>query len=260
MKRRRFWFPVGTLLILAIAIVLFTDITGIEILDGLPKIRFQKTTVRTASTVELEGVRDLYAFNTVAYVHRAVFPFDYLPEDVSINTVLQKLRTTELSVKETLSEDEYLYFQTFNLAADIGIGLGTRDRDFVVVTVVVNAGFDLAGTPLENPQMTSENERSEFFQIATYETETGSTGRRAILSLPAPVITSVVVEDLNTEDYAYPDVAIGAEGWRLIAEFVESRLLESSRIDELLETAGKNGEEFVLSMLMQAGYDEVLFR
>lgn len=259
MKRRRVLFPVGALLILAIAIVLFTDITGINFIQGLPKIRFQKTTIRSASTIELEGVRDLYAFNTVAYVHRAVFPFDYLSEEISLRSILDKLADTELTVAETLSENEYLYFQTFNLAAEIGIGLGTRDRDFVVVTVVVNAGFDLEGFALENPEGTTPGERSEFFRIATYETASGESGRRAILVLPEPVITSVVVEDLTTEEYGYPDIAIGAEGWRLVAEFVEARVLESPRIAELLDAARTKGEQFVSAMLRQAGYEDVVF-
>ena len=260
MRRRRIWFPVGALVAAGVALLLFTDIVDIELLSGLPKLRLQRTTVRTASTVELVEVRDLYALTTVAYVHRAVFPYDYLPEGVTIGSVLQKLRGTDLTVRDALSDDEYLFFQTFNLASEIGMGMGTRDTDFVVVTTVVEAGFDLTGTILENPEAATAAERAQFFQVELFELDDGTAARRAIVSLPPAGVTRVAVEDLTSETYAYPDVSIGADGWRLVAEFVEERVLALPAIDELIQTAQQNGERLVETMLKQAGYDQIVIR
>lgn len=249
MRRRRVWPPLAAVLVIAVVIVFFTNIPGISVLPFLPKIRIQRSETTASSVVTLQSVRDLYAFNTVEYIHRAVFPYDYLPQDVSITGILQKLRTATGTVQETLTPEEYLYFQTYNLAMEIGMSLTGR-AEFVVVTVVLTAGFDLR-----------EWMNAEGAEVFRAETVTGETGevRRAIVAPPPAAITDVVVEDISADNYPYPDIAVSAEAWRRIAGFVEERAREIPQIPMLLATAARNGREFVAEVLRQAGYDEVVF-
>jgi len=258
--------PVRTVLVavllLAIFVVFFTDLLPFELGSFLPRIRFQRTETIASSSVTLETVRDLYAFNTVEYVHRAVFPYDYLPDGMSIVDILGKLRTSTTTVQRTLTPEEYRYFMAHNLALDIGMDISGH-RDFVVVTVVLTAGFDLEHWL---PQATDEpaatageaTEPSDGFRVETIATPDGSI-RRVTLSPPAPSITDVTVEDIDAEAYPYPDVTISADAWRRVAAFVEQQVEILPEIDDLLDRAAANGRAFVRDVLLRAGYDEVVF-
>ncbi|MBU8912830.1 MAG: hypothetical protein KOO61_02325 [Spirochaetales bacterium] len=261
MKLRRFWILLAAILLIAVFVIFFTDLVGIDLAPFLPKVRLQSSETWSSSTVTLEAVRDLYAFNTVEYVHRSVFPYDYLPEDVSLTEILAKLRTADSTVKETLSANEYLYFQTYNLAVDIGMDLSGR-RDFVIVTVVVTAGFDLAGFRLAEPsEPDAADDAAEVasgLRVETISTPDGDI-LRAVVSPPSPTITEIRVEDIVGEEYPYPDISIGADGWRRVAEFVEEQVMGMPEIADLLTIAGANGQDFVRDVLLRAGYGDVIF-
>ena len=261
MRRRRFWTLVAAVLLIAVFVLFFTDLVEIDLAPFLPKIRFQRSQTWSSSTVTLQAVRDLYTFNTVEYVHRAVFPYDYLPEGISLTGILAKLRTADSTVLEALTPEEYLYFQTYNLAVDIGMDLGAR-RDFVVVTIVVAAGFDLESSALARPQDPEDDDGAtgevDGFRVETISTPEGDL-RRAILSPPVPSVTGVRVEDIVGEDYPYPDISISADAWRRVAAFVEEQVMQMPEIAQLLVTAGTNGQDFVRDVLVRAGYNEVVF-
>ena len=261
MKLRRLWAPLVAMLLIAVFVIFFTDLIGLDLAPFLPKVRLQRSETWSSSTVTLEAVRDLYAFNTVEYVHRAVFPYDYLPEGVSLTEILAKLRTADSTVRDALSPNEYLYFQTYNLAVDIGMDLGGR-HDFVVVTVVVTAGFDLEGSrlaePLDPGSIDGTAGMVSGFHVETISTPDGDR-LRAIVLPPPPTITEIRVEDIVGEDYPYPDVSIGADGWRRVAAFVEEQVVAMPEMANLLTIAGANGQDFVREVLLRAGYDEVVF-
>ena len=257
MKLRRLWILLAAVLLIAMFVIFFTDLVGIDLAPFLPKVRLQRSETWSSSTVTLEAVRDLYAFNTVEYVHRAVFPYDYLPEGVSLTEILAKLRTADSTVRDALSPDEYLYFQTYNLAVDIGMDLSGR-RDFVVVTVVVIAGFDLTGSWLAAPSELDAAKAAGGFRVETIDTPEGDL-LRAVLSPPSPIITEIRVEDIVGEEYPYPDISIGADAWRRVAEFVEAQVMGMPEIADLLTIAGANGQDFVRDVLLRAGYGEVIF-
>ncbi|MEE8440142.1 MAG: hypothetical protein V3S41_00350, partial [Spirochaetia bacterium] len=61
------------------------------------------------------------------------------------------------------------------------------------------------------------------------------------------------------EEYPYPDVPIGADAWRRVAEFVEEQVVAMPEMANLLTIAGANGRDFVRELLLRAGYDEVVF-
>ncbi|MFW5814406.1 MAG: hypothetical protein ACOCWX_03070 [Spirochaetota bacterium] len=235
----------ATLIVVAV-LALFTNVFGRQLIPGLPMIRVQRVERFATSSITLESVRDLYELTTVRYVHRAVFPYDYLPSDASLNEILRKLRGSDRTVRETLSEEEYLYFRTWNLASEIDLSTSGGTFDFVVVTLIITAGFDVGS-------------REEEIVVERYVAPDGSTARRATVTLPSPQIIEVAVEDIEREDYPYPDTSLGAEGWREVADYVREHSVPQPVIDEILETAKRNGEEFIRGALEQAGFAEVRF-
>ena len=141
MKRRR-WIRGGVILALAVVLLFLTDI--VELAAFLPKIRLRRTETISSSVVTLQAVRNVYTFNTVEYVHRAVFPYDYLPEGFTRDSILAPTRNASGPLDESLSPGELLSLEAYNLATEIGLNPDAR-RHFVVVTVVLAAGFDLEG-------------------------------------------------------------------------------------------------------------------
>ena len=228
------------------ALALFTNVFGRQLIPGLPMIRLQRVERFATSSITLESVRDLYELTTVRYVHRAVFPYDYLPSGVSLNEILRKLRGSDRTVRETLSEEEYLYFRTWNLASEIDLSTTGGTFDFVVVTLIITAGFDVGSG-------------GEEIVIEQYTAPDGAAARRATVTLPSPQIIEVAVEDIERDDYPYPDTSLGAEGWREVADYVREHSVPQPVVEEILETAKRNGEEFIRGVLEQAGFAEVRF-
>lgn len=259
MRRRRLLAPGLILIVVATVVVLFSDITGRQIIGWFPGFRFQRSRIVTSSSIVLREARAVFDLNTVEYVYRSIFPFDFMPEDQSINDILARLRREEGSVEEILSPSELEYFRAFNLASELGMTVGPNPESFVVVTVVVTAGFALEETIFDDPEAYSEEERLEYFRVVPYEDASGTARLEAVIRLPTPVITSVAIEDIRLEEYPYPDVRINASGWRRITEFVGERVAQRTVEAGILETAAANGREFVQSMLNQSGYDRVTF-
>lgn len=244
MKLSRLIWSLAGVLLLVLAAALFTNLFGAQLIPGLPQLRLQQTERFATSSITLEEVREVYAFTTVRYVHRAVFPYDYLPEGVSLNEILRKLRTSDRTVRDTLNPEEYLYFQTYNLASDIQLSTSGGTFDFVVVSLVITAGFE---------GQTSEPR----IRVRQTTAPDGTTGRRAEVRLPAPRITEVAVEDIDPADYPYPDTSLGADGWRRVAAFVREQSVSEEVQERILTAARTNGEEFLESVLVQAGFAEV---
>lgn len=244
--RTRLGLILTAALVVVIVFALFTNAFGRQLIPGLPMIRLQRVERFATSSITLESVRDLYAFTTVRYVHRAVFPYDYLPAGVSLNEILRKLRESDATVRDTLSEEEYLFFRTWNLASDIDLSTTGGTFDFVVVTLLITAGFDVGSG-------------EEEIVVEHYVAPDGTTARRATVKLAPPQIIDVAVEDIEREDYPYPDTSLSADAWRRVAEFVRERSVAPSVVDEILDTAKRNGEEFIRGVLEQAGFEEVRF-
>lgn len=257
MRRRRLIVPILVLLLLAAAAVLFTDITGTQFIDWFPSLRLQRSRVTTSSSIVLREAHDVFSFNTVEFVYRSIFPFDFMVEGVSINDLLRKINRGEGSLREILSAAEFDHFQAFNLAAELGMSVGPGSTEFVVVTVVVTAGFDLGGTVFEDPESFSAEERARFFQSKPYEDESGNRLLEAVVRLPEAIITDVGIEDIRSQEYPYPDVQVNADGWRRISAFVGERIAQRTIGAGILEVARENGSEFLRSMLLQSGYDRV---
>ncbi|MCK4515659.1 MAG: hypothetical protein KAU31_10400, partial [Spirochaetaceae bacterium] len=124
------------------------------------------------------------------------------------------------------------------------------------------AGFDLEGSKLAEPLDPGTADGAagmvSGFRVETISTPDGDR-LRAIVSPPPPAITEIRVEDIVGEDYPYPDIPIGADSWRRVAEFVEEQVVAMPEMTNLLTIAGANGQDFVREVLLRAGYDEVVF-
>ena len=194
---------------------------------------------RSTSQIILEELREVYAIETVEYIYRTVFPFDYMPETTDLTDILNTLRYNSGPINEVLSEDQQLYFDAFNLADEVGLA----EEEFIVLTVRVYAGFDLAGSRLAGGVDTDE--------------ESGR--RHARIGMPPAEVTDILIEDVDPSTYHYPDVGLDAEGWREVATFV-SEHVEARTIEEgILEDARRNARDMVRSLLLSAGIDQVSF-
>lgn len=245
MKARRVlrWAIVAVIAVLAIA--LFTDLFGGQLIPGLPMLEFTRVERFATSSITLESMREISELATVRYLHRAVFPYDYLPRDVSLPDILRRLRSTGQPAAEILTADEQLYLRTYQLASDIDLSITGGTFDFVVVNLIITAGFD-AGSGVR--------------EIVIEEVPaTAGTVRRATVTVAPPVILDVGVEDIDPSDYPYPDTSLSADSWRRVAEYVRERSVDAATTAEILETARENGEMFVDRVLRQAGFDEVRF-
>lgn len=217
-------------------------------------------TERTASSrIILERMRPLFRFNTVSYVYRTVFPYDYMDRDISLSEIMNVLRLGRGPVEEQLSRAELEYFQAYNLANELGLQKADGSYDFVVITVTVYAGFDVTGTPFASDSVPVNGTQDDWIQSEVISTANGGSERRATVRLPPAVVTEATVSDTGSADYGYPDVHIDPDGVRRISDFVRERVIERTVAAGLLEDATRNGERFFSRILHQAGYNSVHF-
>ncbi|TVR03248.1 MAG: hypothetical protein EA403_07250 [Spirochaetaceae bacterium] len=214
--------------------------------------------VRTRRTVVSAGllaeVRDMYTFNTVEYVYRAVFPFDFLHADTSIELILSRLRGASGRIEDVLTPREYEHWRAWNLARTHRFSVSTDRPDFVVITITVRGGFDLAGTVWDRGIAAGPDE------VATVIRTIGEPRDRAVaVQLPRATVTDVIIEDVDTARYRFPDFALQPAAWREIAGFVADAVRERTIAEGLLLVAEANGREFVGGMLQTAGFDRVQF-
>ena len=235
-------------------------------LFGKPLLPLQALGLRTeektaVSDLLLREIRDLYSLTTVEYVHKAVFPQDYLPPDVNFESILRKLRAGTGPIKSLLHPVEQDYLDAYNLALRIGLRVGKGAYDFVVVTAVVRGGFDLGGTALDPRAGLSPQDRERRFAVGEVrDPKTGrKTGKKIRVELPKPVITDVIIEDPRPENYPFPDVKLQPEGWKHLAGFVEDRARKAAEAEGILETADRNCRDFLKALLGQGGFTEIDF-
>jgi len=246
MKLRRLWIPLTLVMVALLGLALFTNLFGRPLIPGLPFAEVRTIERFATSSITLESMRELYTFATVRYVHRAVFPYDYLPSGVSLNAILEKRRNSEGLTEDVLSEDEYRYWNTYQLAESINLSRPRNQYDFVVVTLIITAGFEGGAG-------------AEEIVVERFAAPDGEILRRAVVTLAPPTIIETAVEDIDPEDYPYPDTPLGAEAWRRVAEYVREQSVPQEIIDDLLSHARRNGEAFVRGVLLQAGFSQVAF-
>ncbi|MFN2312274.1 MAG: hypothetical protein ABR590_09510 [Spirochaetia bacterium] len=216
---------------------------------------------RSGHELLLTEVHDLYRFHTVEYVYRSVFPYDYMAPHLSLAGILRSIRSGSGSIADMLNKEEQRYLDAYNISLQAGLRSDTAAAEFVVVTVVVRAGFDLSDTVFARPhEATLEQLRSVFSVEESQPTPDGTKIRVAHMRTPPAVITDLRVEDVNPETYPYPDVSLSPEGWREIAQFVRAHARSETIGDGILAAAERNGHRLLETLLLQLGYDSVELR
>ncbi len=216
---------------------------------------------RSGHELLLTEVHDLYRFHTVEYVYRSVFPYDYMAPHLSLASILRSIRAGSGSIAEMLNEEEQRFLDAYNISLQAGLRTDTAAAEFVVVTVVVRAGFDLADTVFARPDEATPEQLSSVFSVEESLNQAAGTSLRiAHMTTPPAVITELRVEDVNPETYSYPDVSLSPEGWRSIAQFVREHARSETISDGILRTAEQNGHRLLETLLLQLGYDSVELR
>jgi hypothetical protein len=193
----------------------------------------------------LKEVRDIFAINTVEYVYKSVFPHDFVPSDYDWQGLLDKKQQGQ-----ALTGEELHYFSLYTLCRDIGIDLREESYTFVVVTSIITAGYDLGDTAY-----TTENDQSqleEYIRISEDRTT-------IYIKPPEATIVDFVIEDSSSKEYGYPDIAVQPHEWKRISSFVGRKVQEKVIEENILETAGERGKQFLREILLDAGFQSVVF-
>ena len=199
----------------------------------------------SASVVTLIQVRDILSLNTVEVVRKVVFPYDFVPDTVDWNQFLKVRDRRPLSLLEiSLAE-------TYDLCSEIGIDLRKKRGDFVVITAIVKAGFDLSNPAFASPEQAGAALAEEYVRP---DPSGGIT-----IKLPPAVITDLIIEDSGSAGYGYPDIQIGPENWKKLTLFVKERIKSETKVSDILGLATENGKQFLSRLFLDSGYSTVSF-
>jgi len=171
-------------------------------------------------------------------------PFIYNTKSSYTEIILKEIHTvSNLStveyIYEFLSEIEIDKLKLFNQCKAIGINLGSNIYDFVVITSIVKAGLNL-----------EKGFHSEDIIIE---------GKNITLKIPKTVITNFTIEDPDSSSYPYPDIDVTPMQWKQITDYVEEKIRLKVTEDGLLKNAELRGNEFIKSMLLESGWENVTF-
>ena len=204
-----------------------------------------RDTTVTTSVATLTQVRNVLSLNTVEVVRKIVFPYDFVPSEMNWDLFLKQAGTRQLSPVEEK------YLETYKICEEIGINLRSKRREFVVITAIIRAGFDLSNPVFSSPEQAGE-------KLAEQYVRTDGAGGITI-ALPAVKITDLIIEDADTGTYRYPDIQIGPEKWKILTSFVKERIAGEGLSGEVLQVAAANGKQFLKRMFLDLGYSSVIF-
>ncbi len=198
---------------------------------GLPFTYDKKS---SSTEIILTKIRKVSTLSTVEYIYKSVFPFDFIDKDTPWRKILSK-RAKGNFLTETENEDLWLY----DLCQSIGINPEYENYDFVVITSIVEAGFNLENDMSKEHIMVDEN--------------------NITLRIPAIVITKFIIEDTDSTRYSYPDLDVDPMNWKKITDYVESKIRVRVVEDGVLKNAEERGKDFIRSILIESGWENVVF-
>jgi len=212
MKRRT--VLAGAAVFGAIAVIIVLLAGGIPLpLPTLSGIALSRTQTSSSSASMLESIRDMAELQTVSGVCQIVFPHDFYLSGVSGRDLIGRLPD---GGEENLTTEERIHLGAYNLALETGLAPSRDERNFLVMTVVVLAGFDLsADLPIG------------------LETD----GETTTILLPEAAILDIRIEDMTRENYDFPDVSITPNELRQISTFVREQVERFPEITALRELA-----------------------
>ncbi|MCF7927753.1 MAG: DUF4230 domain-containing protein [Spirochaetales bacterium] len=219
----------------------------------LPNLNPKHSETREVAVSVLQEVHDIFELHTVEYVYKSVFPYDYTETGFSWSVFTERMRRKSLENKG-LTDRERRLMAIHNLASRAGIQLEKEEGKFVVITTIVRAGYDLTDTVFRDPADISEDRLEQFVRI-----EENDSNRLLYLRLPKAQVLEVRTEDSTSFDYGYPDIEIPPDVWKDLAELASLTVREQVEQTGLLETAEKNGRQFIRRFLEDTGFSEVRF-
>ena len=240
----RFLIPVIVILILGIAFVFSAK----PLLNLDLGIRFLNTRVTSVSESVLVEVKDIFQFNTVEYVYKTVFPYDYVPSEYDWRDLVMRA-----GQNMPLDAEEEELLSMYRFCEKIGMKIDSRQFEFAVVTCIVKGGYELSGTLYDQIERDVPLPDIEGY-ISINEEEKSVT-----LRLPRPAILDVIIEDTTDSNYSYPALPISPENWKILTNFVAGKIREKVTADGILETAAEKGKEFITKVLKQSGFSSVQF-
>ena len=222
-----------------IIIIIFILILSVIILKffipGLSfKLPFIYNTKSAYTEIILRDIHKVSNLSTVEYIYKSVFPFDFIDKDTNWKTILSKNAKNEF-----LSEVETDKLRLYNQCKSIGINLESNIYDFVVITSIVEAGLNL-----EN------GFHSDDILIE---------GKNITLRIPDTIITNFIIEDPDSSRYQYPDLDVNPMQWKQITDYVEEKIRLKVLKDGILKNAELRGNEFIKSVLLESGWENVTF-
>ena len=234
-------------LLVAAAIVAALTVAFFLISDTVFDLDFGiiRDTEVSSSVAVLTNMRDVFSLNTVEVVYKVVFPYDFVPGDMNWGLFLKQYRAGR-----PLSILEESYIAVYDLCEEIGIELEAREREFVVLTAIIKAGFDLSSPSFSVGEAVAGQGESSV--------SIDSTGA-AVVTVPPVIITDFILEDANTGTYPYPDIGIGPAGYRKLTSFVQDQIAGIAKSEGILDLARENGKRFLRQVLLDTGYPEVIF-
>lgn len=198
---------------------------------GLPFIYNKKL---SSTEIILKEIHKVSTLSTVEYIYKSVFPFDFIDKNTPWRKILSKRIKGEFL---TEAENEKLWL--FDLCQSIGINIEYETYDFVVITSIVEAGFNLGN-----------GMHAEHIMVD---------GKNITLRIPEIIITKFTIEDSDSAGYSYPDLDVDPMNWKKITDYVEEKIRLRVIKDGILKNAEERGKDFIRSILIESGWESVVF-
>jgi hypothetical protein len=196
--------------------------------DRVADLIFQET-IRSGSEGVFIGAEDLAELETLAVVHKTVFPHDFYLDGVNYYRLLDRVRRSDRPAAEVLSASELLHFDAVHLAESLALATAPGLDGYVVVTTILRFGFDL---------------REIVPLISAATGETGTT-----VTIPAARLLSLETEDLSRDRYPYGAVYLDAAGWQEVSAFVADVMQSRPPDPEWVDEATRGGIELLRALV-----------
>ncbi|THB65208.1 MAG: hypothetical protein D6B26_04035 [Spirochaetaceae bacterium] len=204
------------------------------------KVSISRQEKTSQSNLLFERARDIFRMVTAEYVVKSVFPHEYINDACSLETIMGRLRSTNLPASQVLTPQEARCLTLHNVAAQAGVPADSSSPRFLVFSHVLVAGFELGD---DWPK-----------EITEFDTPAGP---GIEMKIPAPEILEIRMIDPESDSYRYPDANVSPAQLQLAASFVREELAKDRYVQEILQVADKNGRRFLTQALQAAGYTTI---
>lgn len=214
----------------------------------LISINFMACSNRISKTITtLKYIKSIFEFNTVEYVYKYIFPYDFIDETkFDMSKLINKV-----SRKEELTDEEKIALKTYYLCKDIDLPISRSHGKFVVMTIIVSGGFNFENTIYENIDNIKNMEEVENYITIDDEEKTLS------LLLPETEIIDIILKDESYEEYG--NITIKPSQIKKISEMFDEEVKKMAVKEGILTKAKDNGKKFINDFFISLGFNKVTF-